>query len=189
MPIPRLFRVAVLCAAALALTPTAASAATGAGCDPSQPVEQVFALWNDANWYRLAPGGDFEPGSTAWTLTGGAKVVLGNATQRVGGASDAYSLLIPPGATATSPSTCVSIDEPTFRLFTSGGMGSAVTAQAVYATMTVPAGYAFGGPWMPTMPMLTGSGKHGNAFSIRLTNTSRASIRIDDVYIDPSKRS
>jgi hypothetical protein len=68
-------------------------------------------------------------------------------------------------------------------------MGSAVTAQAVYATMTVPAGYAFGGPWMPTMPMLTGSGKHGNAFSIRLTNTSRASIRIDDVYIDPYKRS
>src|SRR5215210_5608717 len=103
MPIPRLFRVALLCAAAVALTPTAASAATGAGCDPSQSVEQVFARWNDANWYRLAPGGDFEPGSTAWTLTGGARVALGNAAQKVGGAGDAYSLLLPPGATATSP--------------------------------------------------------------------------------------
>jgi hypothetical protein len=189
MPIPRLTRVALLCAAALALMPSAASAASGAGCDPTQPVDQVFALWNDPNWYRLAPGGDFEPGSAGWTLTNGAKIVAGNAAQKVGGGSDAYSLLLPPGASATSPSTCVSIDEPTFRLFTSGQMGSSVTAQAVYSSMTIFAGVAWGGPWMPTMPMLTGSGKHGAEFSIRLTNTSRASIRIDDVYIDPYKRS
>jgi hypothetical protein len=192
MPKPRLarsLRVAAFCAAALALTPTAASAADGAGCDPSQPVAQVFALWNDTNWYRLAPGGDFEPGSAGWTLKNGAKIVLGNATQKVGGADDRYSLLLPPGASATSPSTCVSIDEPTFRLFTSGQMGSSLQAQAVYSSMTIPAGFAFGGPWMPTMPMLTGSGKHGAEFSIRLTNSSRASIRIDDVYIDPYKRS
>jgi hypothetical protein len=189
MTISRLTRVALLCAAALALTPSAASAAEGAGCDPSQPIAQVFSAWNDQNWYRLAPGGNFERGSAAWTLTGGAKIVLGNAAQKVGGATDAYSLLIPPGGSATSPKTCVSIDEPTFRLFTSGGYGSSVHAQAVYSTMTVPAGFAYGGPWMPTMPMLTGSGKHGSEFSIRLTNMSRASIRVDDVYIDPYKRS
>ena len=63
---------------------------------------KTFALARPAA-YKPAPGGDFEAGSPSWTLTGGAKIVAGNASQQVGGAGDRSSARLPPGASATSP--------------------------------------------------------------------------------------
>jgi hypothetical protein len=157
-------------------------------CDDA-PVSKPFAPWLDMANYKAAPGGDFEPGSPSWTLTGGAKVVAGNATQHVGGQGDGYALELPPGASATSPASCVGLAEPTFRMFAGGSLTGVVLGQAVYNGIPVPAGVATGGPWSPALPMITGAGLLAKTFSIRVTNIGLGTMRIDDVYIDPYRRS
>ena len=47
-------------------------------------LSQPFKPWLDTSYYK--PVDDFEAGADGWTLTGGAKVVDGNAAQHVGGA-------------------------------------------------------------------------------------------------------
>jgi hypothetical protein len=150
---------------------------------------KTFAPWLDGANYKPAPGGDFEAGSASWTLSGGAKIVDGNASQQVGGAGDDSSLALPPGASATSPASCVGLAEPTLRMFATGPVTGLVLVQAVYPSgLAVPAGVATGGPWSPTLPMLTGLGLLGKQFSIRVTNIGVGTMRVDDVYIDPYRR-
>jgi hypothetical protein len=158
-------------------------------CDADAVTAQVFSAWGDAAQYKPAPGGDFEVGSPSWTLAGGARIVAGNATQHVGGSSDSRSLELPPGASATSPASCVGLAEPTFRMFASGPITGALLAQSVYGAIPVPAGVIAGGPWAPSLPMLTGAGVLGKSFAVRVTNVGIATMRIDDVYIDPYRRS
>lgn len=175
-------------AALAAVAPAAASASPLSPCDADAPTAKVFAPWLDGANYRAAPGGDFEPGSASWTLTGGARIVAGNATQRVGGQRDAYALSLPTGASATSPATCVGLAEPTIRMFTSGPLTGVVLTQAVYGGLPLPAGVGTGGAWSPTLPMLTASGLVGRTFSIRVTNIGLGTMKVDDVYIDPYRR-
>jgi hypothetical protein len=59
----------------------------------------------------------------------------------------------------------------------------------MYGSVSVPAGVATGGSWAPTLPMLTGVGVLSRSFSIKVTNTGLGTMRIDDVYIDPYRRS
>ena len=69
----------------------------------------------DQRQYFVAPGGDFESGSTVgWQFTGGAQIAGGNEPFGVlgGGAS---SLQLPAGSSATSPVFCVDLNYPTFR--------------------------------------------------------------------------
>ena len=202
----RLLRVALAGVAAIAvLAPASASASTGllggtlkavtgalgsgvSACDADAATAKTFAPWLDQAYYKPAPGGDFEPGSQGWTLTGGARVVAGNASQKVGGAGDGYSLELPPGASATSPASCVGLAEPTVRMFASGPVTGLVLTQAVAGGIPLPAGVATGGAWAPTLPMLTGVGLTGSRFSIRVTNVGIGTMRVDDVYIDPYRR-
>ena len=132
----RLLRLALAGAAALAaIAPASASAASGGllggtlkavtgavgqsttACDAGAVTAKTFAPWLDQSNYKPAPGGDFEAGSPGWTLTGGAKIVYGNASQQVGGAGRRSSLQLAPGASATSPASCVGLAEPTIRMF------------------------------------------------------------------------
>jgi len=74
-------------------------------------------------------------------------------------------------------------------MFATGPVTGLVLVQAVYPSgLTVPAGVATGGPWSPTLPMLTGLGLLGKQFSIRVTNIGVGTMRVDDVYIDPYRR-
>src|SRR5207344_424798 len=72
--------IGVVIAAAIAGTSTAKAALLGTErasfCD-SNPA-QVFAPWGDSSYYATLQNGDFETGSTAWHLSGGARVVAGN---------------------------------------------------------------------------------------------------------------
>ena len=53
----------------------------------------------------------------------------------------------------------------------------------------MPAGVATGGPWSPTLPMLTGAlGRWREQFAIRVTNIGVSTMRVDDVYVDPYRR-
>lgn len=162
---------------------------------------QVFLRWLDPAYYRLAPGGDFEA-RTSWSLAGGAKIVNGNEPFRVGRATDARSLSIPAGASATTPAICIGLGDPTLRFFAVGGAtGSGLRVEAIYDTalgrIVQPVGsVSSASAWAPTplLPLLanvTGlTSLDGLTSSVRLRFTAGAAAgwRIDDVYVDPFKR-
>jgi hypothetical protein len=77
---------------------------------------QPFSGFGDLRFYTLAPGGHFETGAAGWTLTAGAAVAPGNEPWYLRSGADRYSLQLPPGAVATSPPMCVTLDYPIFRL-------------------------------------------------------------------------
>jgi hypothetical protein len=108
---------------AAALTFAVVPAADAACVDT--PTSKVFAAFGDNADYSLAPAGAFESGTPGWSLAD-ASVAHGNASAKVHGAGDTKSLAIKAKGTAVSPSFCVGIQHPTFRLFarrTSGSWG------------------------------------------------------------------
>jgi hypothetical protein len=154
------------------------------------PLSQPFVRWLDPASYELAPGGDFE--TPAWTLSGGARRVAGSEPFAATGTLGSWSLSLPAGSSAESPSTCVDAAYPTIRFFSSGIGLVAVTV--VYGDLSLPAGVdvATGG-WAPSLPMLTDSAltalaPDGSApVSVRLT-TLAGDVRVDDVFVDPWNR-
>lgn len=197
----------VLAAAALAAAALGAGAqtvmafGTPVACT-SRSEAPVFAPWGDTASYFLVPNGGFENGSTNWLLTGGAAVVTGNETYKVGGASDSYSLRMPPGASAESRTICVSVGEDTIRLFVNNRHVSGAILH-VDAIAQNPANGAIGtasfdvngdvpsAAWAPTMrlniPRLF-SGNGTETLTLRFTlRGAAATWNIDDVYVDPFK--
>jgi hypothetical protein len=154
------------------------------------PLSQPFAPWLDPASYELAPGGDFERSS--WTLTGGAQRVARSEPFAATGARGAWSLALPAGASAQSPSTCVDAAYPTIRFFTSGT--GLVAVSVVYGDVTIPAGVTLAaGNWSPSLLMLTDSAvvaaaSDGSALaSLRFTALA-GDVRVDDVFVDPWNR-
>ena len=66
-----------------------------------------FTQFGDNLDYVLAPDGNFNDSVAGWQLAGGAKIV---ATDK------GRSLQLPKGATAISPSMCLDLNFPTFRM-------------------------------------------------------------------------
>jgi hypothetical protein len=185
---------------ALAALPVSASQAdvvSVSACDGAS-LTQPFTPWADFDYYKLAPGGDFEGSSSSWSLSGGAQQVSGSESYGVTGSVGSSSLTLPVGAAAQSPSTCVNAAYPSFRFFVraSDGNGAVVGVQAVYQdvsgnTVVIPVGVAVAGSnWAPTPPMLTGSAipgavNGGTAYvSLRFTAIA-GDAQIDDVEVDP----
>jgi hypothetical protein len=164
--------------------------------DPT--VSHAFAPWGDNSNYKLADGGDFENGTDGWALTGGAHVVAGNASAKLGGADDAYSLQLPAGATATTPPVCVGLNEPTLRFFSrknSGLLSTMVVSVEVQTSIgvwvTLPIGVDLGGAWHPSLPMLVVANllpllpPDQTAVKFKFAPLLGGSWQIDDVYVDP----
>jgi hypothetical protein len=204
---------AVLVTALLALTTgilSAPAAQAGVlsllpGSCGAQPASQPFAPWGDFNDYTMVPGGDFEPGAAAWSLTGGAAVQSESEPLSVDGAGDSYYLALPPRSTATSPASCTSIYDPTVRLFVrnTGNPASQLTVQALYPGL-------LGGVQTATLGELTGSSSWEPSRAMDLTASNLLATlsldqtviafrfmpadasgtwSIDDVYVDPFGRS
>src|SRR5436305_15059019 len=76
---------------------------------------QTVDPWGDPAWYELVPGGDFE--KSAWALNAGAQRVRGSEPYAATGSLGGWSLELPAGASAQSPSTCVDAAYPSVRLF------------------------------------------------------------------------
>jgi len=154
-----------------------------------------FAPWGDNGSYTLAPGGSFEPGSPAWTLTGGAKVVSGNEPFHVNSSSDTSSLLIPAGGTATSGEICFGVLNPGFRFFATSTGGPATVhvqliARGVLGALTVLDGGTanVGTTWAPTpvfSTLVSQLNVLGGSKSVELKITTTGNVQIDDVYNDP----
>lgn len=197
--------VAALAVASIAVAATApgASATTA---DPlpcaARDTSQVFAPWLDLAHYFAASNGGFEDGDTDWLLAGGATVVDGNEPYAIGGASDAHSLVLPTGASAVSRRACVSLTEPTIRMFvkapdTPGALlriratvhdpttGLALSTDA-YILGGVESGQWVPTPAIPFVSLL--AGLLPEYLTVRIDALGMpATWQVDDVYVDPFK--
>lgn len=172
-------------------------AGTALAACPAQPLSQPFSPWGDENSYFLVPGGSFESGTPSWSLQNAA-LTAGNEPFAVGSATDAQSLTINAGGSATTPFFCVDDTMSSLRLFTvqdapgsdlqvqalvSGSSGVSTVALADLADGSVTG-------WAPTQPITgdTSSLQGGQTAQVALRFTvpgSAGSWQLDDVYVDP----
>jgi len=200
---PRLAGAAALAALVAGAFSTAAVATDKPVADcPPQTVVQPFLPWHDHGSYFLAPGGNFEAAPAGWGLSGGAQVVAGNESSHVNAASDASSLSLPTGSSATSSQICVTIHSPNIRLFAMNG-GSARSMLGVSVNYTDKRGIARsssiamlrgGSSWSLSpqilfvnriAPIVGGQGQTWVSFTFR--PTTGGAWQIDDFYVDPLK--
>ena len=160
------------------------------------PKTQPFLALGDPRAYVLAPNGHFSDTSGAgWQFASGAQVT---GAAGVGGAPGVLSL--PPGATALSPLLCVDLDYPTARTWTSGS--GSVNIQVVCPDNAKkkldPKTVAdIKGSLLPTwrlssdfnvQPQLGGKLAGWRRVAFVLTNTSKAPVQVDDLFVDPRMR-
>ncbi len=193
---------AVVATAAFA-TPANAGVLTRSATDCADPeLTQPFKPWRDNSYYKLVDAGSFESGAAGWTLSGGARVVSGNATQRVGGATHSHSLKLPSGSSATTPPVCVGLNEPTLRYFArkNSGLLSVLVVQVQVQLqlggiwVTLPIGVDLGGSWHPSVPHLVIANllpllpPDMTAVRFKFAPVLGGAWQIDDVYVDPRNR-
>jgi hypothetical protein len=178
-----------------ASVPGEAHAQVFGSCAPG-PVARIFLPWGDPAWYESVPDGGLEAGGTGWTLRGGAAVVAGNEPYYVRSQTDTRALSLPPGASASTPDTCVGPGHPTLRFFLRNpGETRAPLRVSVQFTdpagteRSVPIGWVMGArAWTPSPVLLTAMNSLGllkaQTVSFRFTSTE-AQYTVDDVYVDP----
>jgi hypothetical protein len=193
---------AMVAASAALSAPAQAGVLTMSATDCGTPeLSQAFKPFGDPSVYKLVGGGDFETGTDGWVLSGGAKVVAGDATTRIGRGDDAKSLSLPLGATATTPPVCVGLGEPTLRFFArkNSGLLSTMTVWVMVQTsvgvwVTLPIGVDLGGAWHPSLKMLVVANllpllpPDQTAVKFRFAPILGGSWQVDDVYVDPMHR-
>lgn len=160
---------------------------------------QPFAQFGDYRSYFPIPNNGFESGSKGWSLSGGARVVSANEPWHVNG-SGRSALSLSPGATATSPPTCINLLNPSFRMFArSAAADRDLRVQIVFRGLT---GNLLGvlnfasfdsgqyPDWQPSqdvpsvlaLPILTISAQ------IRFTSlASSGTWQVDDIFVDPAR--
>lgn len=151
-----------------------------------------FAQFGDRAPYYGFANNHFEAGATGWSLSGGASVGAGNEPWYVNGFGS-RSLLLPEGASATSPGFCINLLDPAIRMFVNGSSGGELRIQVLFRGLTgnltgvLNVGSDRGsGAWAPSerinsllaLPLLTAYAQ------IRVTATD-GRWRVDDVFVDP----
>jgi len=202
----RILALALPVAATFAAAPSAQAGllvASAEDCD-AQELSQPFMPWLDPASYTLAPDGGFEDGGSSWSLEDGAAVVSGNESHYVRDEDDSQSLKLPSGSSAKSATMCVGIEHPTLRLF-ARNTGSPLSAlkvkvhfeDALGNARSLPIGLVGAGSnWQPTQPMVIGVNLlallPGERTPVAFEFTPvgfGGNWRIDDVYVDPYRRS
>ncbi len=193
-------------AALAALAATTAQSAEGgligtgaaSGCDMA--ASHPFEAWGDNANYLLVPGGSFEAGTPAWTLSRGAYVGPGNEPFNTENDRGLRSLYLPPGSTATSPTSCFQFGDWHARFFVRGvGLRGGrlevdVVVKSLLGVLSVLDGgsVAPSGEWQPSprigMLLCNVTSLLGTkAVSLRFRAVN-AAFQIDDVYLDPFKK-
>ncbi len=176
----------------------AGAGAASASCAP-QPLSTPFSQFGDTNSYFLVRGGSFEGSAdqVGWTLDD-ATLTAGNEPFNVGGASDAQSLTIAGGGSATSPFFCVDNTMSDMRLFaqqaaagsdlrvralvqTSGGVATVSLADLADGSMPT---------WAPTQPITGNTSALPDGASVMVAlqfsvPAEEGAWQIDDIYVDP----
>ena len=164
-----------------------------------QKLTQPFARWADHHLYQRISGGSFEGPLSGWSLQSGARRVLGGQPFAATGSSTARSLLLPSGASAESPSTCINTTDRSFRLFARAlTPGAHLTALITYPTAFGAASFRAAvitpsTSWHPTQSMSTAAALvtrwGGGVANVQFRFTaSGGPVEIDDVYVDPHGR-
>jgi hypothetical protein len=162
-------------------------------CDPN--TSQAFGPWSDSSNYMLTPGGSFERGTPAWSLTGGARITSGNESFYINGDDDSRSLNMPSGSSATSPTMCFAAGDWHLRFVGKGSGRVRVTVQvdSLFGLISILDGGTVSpnGSWTPSPRVgLLFSNVGGllatRAIALKLTARD-GSVQIDDVYLDPWK--
>lgn len=173
-------------------------------CD-AQPISSPFAPWLDYASYTPLSGGNFESSGAGWKMSGGARIAAGNESYKVGGASDAKSMVIPGGGSVTSPTVCVGLEHPSMRFFAkrnSGGLLglSTMSVEVLFEndlglvnSLRIGA-VSPSSSWQPTLPATVLAnllallpGAH-TPVAFRFTPLLGGEWAIDDVYVDPFQR-
>jgi hypothetical protein len=193
-------RAALSTAAAIAAlaglaSPASAGILTKSASDCATPeLTQPFKPWLDFSRYKLVDGGSFEDGAGDWTLSGGARVVAGNAKQTAG----ARSVYLPAGSSATTPPVCVGLDEPTLRYFGKASSLLSTLAVSVHVQLelgvwvSLPLGVDLGSAWHPGLPHLVVANLlpllPPDMTAVRFTfKPLLGGYQVDDVYVDPRR--
>ena len=199
---------ALLALAAALGAPAAASAAeseyeaafgsTPASLDcPTPLVEQPFSAFGDPRDYVLSPGGSFSDPNAGWSLRGGARI-------------DDDELSLREDGSATSPAMCVDLDYPharfRYRVPARKADDAQLRVEVRYpdadadddgwervAKIEGDEGQDIGSGWslspdVEMRPELGGSQPGWRHVQIRLRSKDER-WRIDDVYVDPKRRS
>ena len=196
----RLALIVGLLGAAFAAPPAGAGLLfTGAASTCETAASKPFQPWSDYANYVLIPGGAFEGSAPGWTLKGGAAIASGNEAFYVRAASDRYSLYLPAGSSAMTPTMCFALGDWHLRFFArrtstaSGTVKVDVVVKSLLGVLSVLDGGSVSpsGVWKPSPQvglLLTNVtsllGTRAVAFRFR---ASGAAFRIDDVYLDPWK--
>lgn len=172
--------------------------ASGAQACSYTDTQQVFSPWGDQRDYVLAPDGGFEAGGDGWLFDGGAAVVPGNESYYVNSATDSSSLSLPSGSTATSPTICVGLDTPVFRMFVrnTGDPSSRLRVDVVYdvpgpVNPEIGRTISGGADWAPTAALSTARGlaAFDGTAEVQVTPLDAdGNWQVDDLYIDPFAR-
>ena len=185
---------AVACLAVFASTGVASAA-----CQ-SQPLSTPFSQWGDQNSYFLVPGGDFEgtASQVGWDLSN-ATLTSGNEPFYVGKSTDAQSLTIGPGGSATSPYFCLDGTMSELQFFAQEAAAGSdlqvnLLVQWGHHPLTVPIADLADGSmqsWAPSSAIsfdptgfIPGNSSAMAALQF-VVPASAGSWQIDDVYVDP----
>ncbi|MEH3054376.1 MAG: hypothetical protein PGN13_10280 [Patulibacter minatonensis] len=159
-----------------------------------------FTRWNDRADYVEAPGGSFEPGAAnQWATSGSVTTASENEPWRVSGRpADRSSVVLGGNGSITSAPLCAGIEYPTLRFFAKAPRGYGLALVTARYTgpdgllAAIPVGtISVGSNWAPSTVALTGSGIPlitGTYLSIRIAPVL-GSVQVDDVYVDPFRRS
>lgn len=183
-----LFAAAVVAVVTLSTSITQTARGTSNFCSTSN-LSEPFLPWVDPAYYGLVPGGDFENGT--WTLGGGAQRIPGSEPYAATGQPGKWSLSLPAGSFAQSPTVCIVGTDPTVRFFIAGSGG--VEVDFIYGGTVIASGDVFGGgDWTPTPIVLTGSAitapPDGNVdVSLKFIALDGNPV-VDDVFVDPWNR-
>jgi hypothetical protein len=197
----------VVAVAALATIASGGSAASAQAAQCTFNDQQPFHAWSDYEWYGLAPGANFPTSAkpSGWTFSKAAVVAGGNPYRPF---SDAYSLYLPSGASATTPAFCIDQMSPFSRMFAytttrnaayAGGLKveltytDSVTRKSVTKQLAVLDQQS---AWSPTeqFPLVGGVVSprwDGNGLATakyKFTAINNTAWRIDDLFIDPKRR-
>ena len=176
-------------AAALTVVPAAVAKAPAWSCDA--PAQQIFSPWKDNALYQLVDDGTFENGAGAWELAGSAQVVRDDDAGLV--ANDRYALELGAGDAAVSPPICVTEASESFRFLsnvvTGGLKDENLQVDVIYLRKKA---HEFrlkvnGNRSAPVgkLKLSAGEFKQDATVRLRFSAINGATVRIDDVYMDP----
>lgn len=165
---------------------------TGGSCSGAT---KPFAQWGDYRSYVFGANGGLELGGTGWALSGGASVVSGNESFFVHSPFDSHSLVLPTGASATTPPMCMGTTSTVIRFFLKSNAPGSLRVQVVERNLLgmvigVLDWTSFSGTpaWQPSPTVTNLDSLLGllgaSSVQLRFTATS-GSYQVDDVYVDP----